>query len=468
MRELQTDYLVVGAGASGMAFVDTLLATSPDVEVVLVDRNPRPGGHWLHAYGFVRLHQPSANYGVDSRRLGDDRIDTAGANAGWYERATAHESCDYFGRVLDEQFLPSGRVRFLSTSEDRGEADGGHRVVSLLDGTPTSVTVRRRLVDATYIESAIPSRHRPRFEVDEGVRFVAPNDLPDIDEPAAGITVLGCGKTAMDTCNWLLDVGVDPDRIQWLRPRDPWLFNRQFTQPLDLVGHYMTLQASWVAAAAEAEDGRTFARRLEADGVFQRIDPEVEPEAFRGPTASAAEMAALRSVTRVVRGARVQRLSTDRIHTDQGDLPAGPGEVFVDCTAAGVPASPTRPVFDGDRITIQYTTLGFAPWSGATIGVVEAAGDDDEERNRLCPPVPFSGRVDDILDFAAVGMRGLMARGAHPTVAAWSDRTRLNPALGATDRFDDPMVAAAFASLGRNLRPALENLARRTSAGASA
>ena len=66
MRELETDYLVVGAGASGMAFADTLVAHT-GAEVVLVDRRHRPGGHWLDAYPFVRLHQPSAYYGVESR-----------------------------------------------------------------------------------------------------------------------------------------------------------------------------------------------------------------------------------------------------------------------------------------------------------------------------------------------------------------------------------------------------------------
>ena len=40
------------------------------------------GGHWLNAYPFVRLHTPSAYYGVDSLPLGEDRIDRVGENAG--------------------------------------------------------------------------------------------------------------------------------------------------------------------------------------------------------------------------------------------------------------------------------------------------------------------------------------------------------------------------------------------------
>src|SRR3978361_880651 len=240
MRQIQTDYLVVGAGASAMAFTDALL-TASDARVVLVDRRHRPGGHWLDAYPFVRLHQPSAYYGVSSRPLGNDRIDSAGLNAGFYERASAAELCDYYGRVLDENFLPSGRVDFLPMCDYRGEDADGHHVVSLLTGAETTIRART-LVDATYVQSEIPSRHTPSFVVDPGVRLVTPNDLVDIDDAPGGFTVLGAGKTAMDTCCWLLDAGVEPDRIQWVRPRDAWTFNRAAVQPLDLVGSSMPMQ----------------------------------------------------------------------------------------------------------------------------------------------------------------------------------------------------------------------------------
>ncbi|MEG1042912.1 MAG: FAD/NAD(P)-binding protein, partial [Pseudomonas sp.] len=59
---LATDYLVIGAGATAMAFVDTLLDES-DAHVLMVDRHAQPGGHWNDTYAFVRLHQPSAFYG---------------------------------------------------------------------------------------------------------------------------------------------------------------------------------------------------------------------------------------------------------------------------------------------------------------------------------------------------------------------------------------------------------------------
>ena len=42
MTPIETDYLVIGAGAIGMAFVDTLL-TDTDAQIVMVDRHHRPG-----------------------------------------------------------------------------------------------------------------------------------------------------------------------------------------------------------------------------------------------------------------------------------------------------------------------------------------------------------------------------------------------------------------------------------------
>src|SRR5687768_1604457 len=136
-RSIETDYLVVGAGATGLAFVDALIAAS-DADAVIIDRRHRPGGHWLDAYPYVRLHQPSANYGVNSRALGNDRIDRSGANAGYYERATAAEICDYFNRVLEEDLVSSGRVRFFGMCDYRGESADGHHFVSLLTGDETT------------------------------------------------------------------------------------------------------------------------------------------------------------------------------------------------------------------------------------------------------------------------------------------------------------------------------------------
>ena len=48
-RTIEADYLVIGAGATAMAFVDTLVSETT-ASVVVVDRNHQPGGHWTTAY----------------------------------------------------------------------------------------------------------------------------------------------------------------------------------------------------------------------------------------------------------------------------------------------------------------------------------------------------------------------------------------------------------------------------------
>jgi hypothetical protein len=466
VRTLETDYLVIGAGASGMAFVDALIAES-DVDVVIVDRRHRPGGHWLDAYPFVRLHQPSAYYGVPSRPLGADRIDETGPNEGFYERATAAEICSYYSDALERVFLPSGRVQFLAMCDYRGEDADGHHVVSLISGAETTITVRRRLVDATYVESSIPSRHTPAFSVDPKVRLVPPNDLVDLGEPPAGFTIVGCGKTAMDTCTWLLDAGLDPDRIQWIRPRDPWLFNRAAMQPLELVGAYMQMQARWVEAAAVAHDGCDFARRLESDGVLVRIDTATEPEAFRGATISTREIDALATVERVVRAGKVLDISPGRITFQDRQVAADPDDLYVDCTAAGVRPTVPRPVFEPGRITIQLVTIGVVPWAAATVGAVEALRDDDTDKNRLCPPLTFTGNIADTLAMAHAGMTGLIARSVERDLAAWNAGCRLDPARAAAERADDPDVASAFAAIADGIGPAMRNLSERIDAAAA-
>jgi hypothetical protein len=465
VRTLETDYLVIGAGAAGMSFTDTLVARS-GADVLLVDSRHAPGGHWLDAYPFVRLHQPSAYYGVSSRALGDDRVDAEGPNAGFYERATAAEITDYFGQVLEQELLPTGRVRFLGQAAWRGEDAEGQHVMSLLTGEETVVKVHRRVVDATYVQSEIPSRHTPDFAIDAGVRVIPPNALVGLDFPASGFTVIGGGKTAMDTCSWLLDMDVDPDRVRWVRSRDAWLFDRTWFQPLQLVESWLQMSAGWVESAARARNGKEFAQHLEERGIFIRIDPAAEADLFRGATISRREVEALRGITRVVRMGRVRAIGTHRITLDGGEIATTPTEVHVDCTAAGVPWRTQRPVFDPGRITMQYVTFGLAPWSAATVAAVEALELDDAAKNRLTPVVEFAGGIDDVLAPVQAALTGQIARTPVAELAAWNDSCRLNPARGGADKRDDPRVVDAYTRIFGGIGPAMRNLAAVTGAAA--
>jgi len=117
---LTTDYLIIGSGAAGMSFADQLL-TETNANIVIVDRHHLPGGHWNDAYSFVRLHAPSAFYGVGSRQLGSNRLDVSGFNRGYYELASGAEIVSYFDKLMQERFLPSGRVLYFPMCEHLGD-----------------------------------------------------------------------------------------------------------------------------------------------------------------------------------------------------------------------------------------------------------------------------------------------------------------------------------------------------------
>jgi hypothetical protein len=442
-----------------MAFADALIARS-ESDVVMVERRHAPAGHWNDAYSFVRLHQPSSNYGVDSRVLGTDSIDTSGPNAGFYDRATGVEICDYYQNVMEEQLLPSGRVRFFAMCEYNGNASGEHTFTSRLTGKTTSVRVRRKVVDGTYLEMEIPATHTPSFTVDADAHLIPVGDLIELVNAPEGYTVLGSGKTAMDACSWLLDNGVDPERIRWVRPRDGWTFDRASWQPGDLVVSTFEILSFGVEALAEAESLTDLLHRLEACGHLMRLDPTVEPTMFRGATLSKAERESLGQISRVVRNGRVLHLGADRIELDGGTIPTSRSEVHVDCTAYGVGAATPRPIFEPGRITLQSLMGGYTSFNSALIGFIESARDDDAEKNRLCPPVAPPSRAIDWISTMCGGFRSFALQAAEPDIAAWLNDSRLNVTRGLANHMGDPRMKPALARYATNMEPALKNADR--------
>jgi hypothetical protein len=456
---LETDYLVVGTGAAGMAFTDSLLAHS-DATVTLVDRRHAPGGHWIDAYPFVRLHQPSAFYGVSSVPLGSGAVDGGGLHAGCHEMAGADELRAYYAQVMDRHFLPTGRVRHMPCSDHAVAADGRHRVTSRLTGAVQELRVRRKWVDASYLEGRVPATSPPPFEVAEGVRCVAAGEVARLAEAAERFVIVGSGKTALDTCVWLLTQGVPAEAIQWVRPREAWWVNRRFNQPQDGLPDFMTgvgLQFKAMALGTSVDD--VFAR-LEADGLFLRVDPGVAPTMSRGAMVGEAELALLRRIGDVVRRGHVRRIERDRIVFDDGAVPTRPGTLHVHCAALGLARPPLRPIFEADRVTLQPLFWGFACYPAALLGVAEASIADTAAKNRLCPPIHYWDQPRDYLSAYLALMAHDRARAAHPTLAAWAKGTRLNPMAGLGPYRDDTKVQQAWADIKQHGAAAAANLAR--------
>ena len=453
---VDTDYLVVGAGASGLAFVDALVAEG-DAEVTVIDRRDAPGGHWLHAYPFVRLHTPSAYYGVNSLALGEDRIDLAGENAGYYERAMGEEVCAYFTEAAS-RLTQTGRVRVLTGHEHLAGASNGEQVRDLSTGELHDVAVRRKVVDARYLEASIPATHVVPFEVAPGVRVVAVNDLPAYAGSASTYAVLGSGKTAADACVWLLDNGVDADRIRWIRPRDAWFYDRRHFQPLEQVGAIMEGVSLDAEAGAQAANVGDLFERLEASGRLVRIDPSSPATMYRGTMLSARELEALRHIERVVRLGRVRRIEADRIVLERGETEAGSDVLHVDCTALGLNNAPATPIFQPGRIVIQQVRHLSPSFNAALIGFVEAHRDNDADKNRLCPPNPYASTIEDWPRMMSRTWRTEARWYSEPDVSAWVAKSRLNLLRGLPDHTGEPSVQAAVKRYLTHVGTAIERL----------
>jgi hypothetical protein len=382
-RELVADYVVVGTGAVGMAFADTMLDYS-DGSMILIDRRDKPGGLWNDAYSFVRLHGPAAYYGVNSEQLGSDQIEETGLNKGLYDLASGAELTAYFDRVMQQRLLPSGRVTYLRSSEYK---DGV--VTSLVNGEKVRVRARKKLVDATYADTRQPSTHAPGFSVAEVVRMVIPNTLPQNFEAGANYAVIGAGKTSMDTVAWLLGQGVAPEKITWVRPRDAWVLNRKNVQPkYDFFQQIFTARAMEMEAARDATSLDDLFLRLEAAGVLQRFDKNVMPTMFRCSICSEAEVEQLRRVTNVIRMGHIRWIGRDRMVMDKGTISMPVDTIYINCSADGIPDRPSQPIFQNDKIVLQYVRRCSPTFSGAFVAHLETKLTEDAVKNSMCTPVP--------------------------------------------------------------------------------
>ena len=419
-RTVEADYLVVGAGAMGMGFTDTLIDHA-DVRVALVDRRHGVSGHWLEAYPFVRLHQSSAFYGVASTLLGGGQLQQRGPEKGLQERASQPEICAYYARVL-ERLVASGRVEFFPNSEYVGD----RTVVSRISGDRFEVRAGCRVVNAHYLSPSIPAETPPPFAVAENARVVPVNELARLEEAPSQYVVVGSGKTATDTCIWLLSRGVDPDAICWVRPRDPWMLNRAMIQPDPVI--FLGMVADLMKAARDTPSLDELFLRLEALDIMLRIDRTVTPTMAKAPTLATWELAQLRTLENVVRRGHIQTVDRGRLNFADGSVAVAPDALVVHCAADGLRTPGRVPVWSPEAIRLQTVRAGFPSFAAALTGYVEATRDDDDEKNRVCAPSQYGNSLSEWASMNVLGTRNTMTFSAEPDIQEWSAGVSLNPA----------------------------------------
>ena len=469
VEPIDTDYLIIGSGAVGMAFADTLFHET-GANIVIVDRHHGPGGHWNDAYPFVRLHQPSAYYGVNSRALGGDSRDPSPLNRGMCERATAAEIVSYYEAVM-QPMLASGRVRYFPMSECSGDDETGWRITPLLGGAARAVRFRKKVVDTTYLNTAVPSTHPPKYAVAPGLKCIALNDLPKVKTPPSGYVVVGAGKTGIDACLWLLEMGVTPAAITWIMPRDSWFINRANVQP----GDEFFMQsigglARQMACVAQAESAEALLADLEAHDQLLRLDKHVTPGMYHAATVSHAELDALRSIRNVVRLGRVEHIEAERIVLLQGTVRVDAQRLYVDCSASAAERRPALPIFQGRKIVPQFVRAFQPTFSAALLAHVESRFDDDDTKNKICGVVPLPDAPSSWLAMQAASMNNMYLWSKTPGLGAWIAASRLDGFSRLMDEVDesDAQKMAAMELLGANVVPAAMKLPKLLALAAAA
>ncbi|MGY0390315.1 NAD(P)-binding protein [Nocardioides sp. WG-D5] len=449
-RTVDVDYLVVGAGAMGMAFTDALTEHA-DVRVALVDRRHGVGGHWLEAYPFVRLHQASAFYGVASTLLGGGQLQQRGPEKGLQERAAQAEICAYYARALD-RMVESGQVEFFPNSEYVGD----NTVVSHISGERFEMP-GARVVDARYLAPSIPAEKPPPFGVAEDARVVPVNDLARLEEAPSQYVVVGSGKTATDACIWLLSRGVDPDAICWVRPRDPWMLNRAVIQPDPAI--FLGMAADTMQAAERSASAEELFLRLEDAGIMLRIDRTVVPTMAKAPTLATWELEKLRTLENVVRRGHIQHVDRGSLTFADGSVAVASDALVVHCAADALKYPPLVPVWGPEAITLQPIRAGFPCFGAAVTGYVEATRDSDAEKNRLCPPSPFPDTMASWARMNVLGTQAAMSFSSEPDIKEWSDRVALNPARVPPGHPASAALDDARERLAKHTKPGLARLA---------
>jgi hypothetical protein len=156
----------------------------------------------------------------------------------------------------------------------------------------------------------------------------------------------------------------------------------------------------------------------------------------------------------------VRAVETGQIVLERGSLPLAAGMLVVDCSANAIPPRPAVPVFNGRSITLQMVRTCAPTFSAAFIAHVEAAFDDDAEKNALCEPVPNPNLDIDWLRMLAVNMNNRQRWSRHPGLEQWLAKSRLDSFFASARNVppDDTGKLSVMQRYQRAVKPAMANL----------
>ena len=235
------------------------------------------------------------------------------------------------------------------------------------------------------------------------------------------------------------------------------MLNRAVIQPNSAV--FLGAAADIMSAAARSADPDELFLRLEEAGVMLRIDRTVTPTMAKTPTLALWELELLRTIERVVRLGHLRHVDTGRLVLADGEVRLAPDAVVVHCAASGLRQRPLVPIWGDRAITLQPVRTGFPCFGAALAGYVEATIQGDEDRNRLCPPSPYSNTPTDWNTMQVLGHRAATSFSAHPDIKSWANTTAINPGRVPTHMENMPEFLAASRRFAENVEAGIARMA---------
>ena len=125
----------------------------------------------------------------------------------------------------------NGLTAGVATTVTITDNESTNEIRSIMGGETHKLKWNRKLVDTSFLTSPVPSVNPPSFHVEDTpeIKFCPVNGIAKIhggNNLLKKFMIIGAGKTSMDAIVFLLNHGVDPDSISWIRPRETWLFYR--------------------------------------------------------------------------------------------------------------------------------------------------------------------------------------------------------------------------------------------------
>jgi hypothetical protein len=235
------------------------------------------------------------------------------------------------------------------------------------------------------------------------------------------------------------------------------MMNRAVVQPDPAT--FLGMAADTMQAARGASSLEDLFLRLEDAGIMLRIDRTVTPTMAKTPTLATWELEALRTLQNVVRRGRIETVDRGRLTFPDGSVAVADDALVVHCAADGLKYPPLVPVWRDDAITLQPIRAGFPCFGAALAGYVEATRDDDDEKNRICPPSPYGNSMAEWARMNVLGARAAMSFSAQPDIKEWSDQVALNPARVPPGHPRSAALEDARERLATHTRPGLARLA---------